>query len=134
MKKVETMKDEDVLDRRCRQCKHYISNKPYCELNSPSCAQLGCRQYEVGINQFAYNWIYELYSDMRGVHNAHRNLLKHGDWRKVVEYEIEKRVWAERYRKVSQLCWSIGGEVLDKFEEIFPDGESTFMRYANRRN
>ena len=84
----------------------------------------------MNIERFAYDWIYELDTDMRGVHNAYRKLSKCGDWRKVIEYEIEKRAWYERYRKVSQLCWSIGGEVLDKFKQMFPDGENTFMRYT----
>ena len=86
------------------------------------------------IERFAYDWIYELDTDMRKVHNAYHKISKCGDWRKVIEYEIEKRAWHERYRKVSQLCWSIGGEVLDKFKQMFPDGENTFMRYTNWRD
>lgn len=85
------------------------------------------------IEQFAYDWIYELDTNMRKVHNAYRKFSKFSDWRKVIEYEIEKRAWAERYRKVSQLCWSIGGEVLDKFKQMFPDGEDTFMRYTKSK-
>ena len=80
------------------------------------------------IERFAYDWIYELNTDMRKVYNAYLNAQRKRDWddydwRKVVEYEIEKRAWHERYRKVSQLCWLIGGEVLDKFKQMFPDRE-----------
>lgn len=49
------------------------------------------------IEQFAYDWIYELDTDMRKVYNAYHNLSKCGDWRKVIEYEIEKRAWHEKF-------------------------------------
>ncbi len=87
----------------------------------------------MGINELAYDWIYELYADMYKLQKLNESfvgwakivaekpdLRLFNDWRKFVEYEIEKRAWAEKYRKVSQLCWSIGGEVLDKFKQMFP--------------
>lgn len=134
-----------IPDKRCNYCRHYnVGGEYHCKLSIKSCAELGCNKYEedrkshtdigIDIERFAYDWIYELDTDMREVHNAYHKLSKCGDWRKVIEYEIEKRAWYERYRKVSQLCWSIGGEVLDKFKQMFPDRENTFMRYTNWRN
>lgn len=95
------------------------------------------------IERLAYDWIYELYTDMYRLQKLNESLVGwakivaknsdlrlFNDWRKFVECEIEKRVWHERYRKVSQLCWSIKGEVLDKFNQMFPDGENTFIRYT----
>lgn len=134
-----------IPNKRCNYCRHYnVGGEYHCKLSIKSCAELGCNKYEedrtshtdigIDIERFAYDWIYELNTDMRKVHNAYCKLSKCGDWRKVIEYEIEKRVWAERYRKVSQLCWSIGGEVLDKFKKMFPDREETFMRYTNWRD
>lgn len=97
------------------------------------------------INKLAYDWIYELYTDMYKIQKLNESLVGwakivaenselrlFNDQRKFVEYKIEKRVWYERYRKVFQLCWSIGGEVLDKFNRMFPDGENTVVRYTER--
>ena len=134
-----------IPDKRCNYCRHYnVGGEYHCKLGIKSCAELGCNKYDeertsqtdigIDIERFAYDWIYELDTDMRKVHNAYHKLSKCGDWRKVIEYEIEKRAWHERYRKVSQLCWSIGGEVLDKFKQMFPDRENTFMRYTNWRD
>ena len=78
------------------------------------------------IEAFAKEWIYELVNDMGCVKTAYQN--KDYSWEKRVEFEIELRAWEERYRKVSQLCHKIGGEMLILFEKHFPDGVHTYKK------
>lgn len=78
----------------------------------------------MSIEELAMSWIYELMNTMSITRTAyeHRNY----NWVKSVEYSIELRAWREQYRKVSQLCHVIGGAVLGKFNEMFPNGIETY--------
>lgn len=76
------------------------------------------------LTNFALNWIYELMCSMSCVKTAFED--RNDSWQKSVDYTIELRAWREQYRKVSQLCHNIGGVVLEKFKEIFPNGIDTY--------
>lgn len=79
---------------------------------------MGNENNVVDMNRFAYDWIIELKVCERGVRQAFLN--RNRDWHKKVEYAIKKEVWEESYRKVSQLCYTIGGDIQQKFEDEFP--------------
>lgn len=75
---------------------------------------------EFDVEKFADDWITELICDLQTVTQAYEN--RSEDWKKALEFEIELRVWQARYRKVSQLCHSVGGNTVIKFERIFSHG------------
>ena len=81
------------------------------------------------INKFVYDWMYELLNDMSIMKTEEEQL--HDNWEKAVQREIQLGTWKAQYRKVSQLCHYIGGDVLDKFTELFPYGVETYKKVAN---
>ena len=81
------------------------------------------------INKFAKEWIFELLCDMHLIMQAEED--KNRNWDKAVEHAIELRAWREKYRKVSQLCHEIEGDVLDEFKKMFPEGIETYKSENN---
>lgn len=76
-------------------------------------------------NEFAYNWIAELKCQQDifiGVYTK-----RNKDWEHKVRFAIQKARWEEQYRKVSQLCHAIGGDVLNEFENSFTCGINTYL-------
>lgn len=77
------------------------------------------------ITRLALGWIEELDSYRFKLERAYKG--KNSCWINAVEYEFDRVRWAEAYRKVSQLCHAIGGDVLKRFEEMFPNGINSFV-------
>ena len=76
------------------------------------------------IENFAYNWIFELVNDMSVIKTSYEE--RNASWEKFVEYAIGLERWKAQYRKVSQLVNFIGGDVLLKFETKFPQGVDSY--------
>lgn len=80
------------------------------------------------VNEFAYNWIAELECEKVITEQAYAEHNK--DWEHTIKFEIQKARWEGQYRKVSELCHTIGGDVLKEFENSFPFGIDTYiMKY-----
>ncbi|MBQ1434218.1 MAG: hypothetical protein IIZ09_14080 [Ruminococcus sp.] len=77
------------------------------------------------ITRLALGWIDELDLYRYKLERAYKG--KNSCWIHAIEYELDRVRWIEAYRKVSQLCNTIGGDVLKRFEEMFPNGINSFV-------
>lgn len=73
----------------------------------------------------ATDWMIELESMCEVT--KHTYARRQLDYIRAVEHECQLRAWKEAYRKVSQLCHKLGGELLREFEQTFPQGVDSYL-------
>ena len=73
------------------------------------------------INSLAKDWIYELLEERRKlIHKCINYRTIENNWKGMMELTIAETAWKVNYRKVSQLCYTIEGDILNLFKSHFP--------------
>lgn len=78
------------------------------------------------IEKLAMQWIYDLRDEYRHLLKCKKELESHSDdWQRYMRVVIKSEKYMQKYRYVSQLCYTIGGTVLYKFKELAENRQET---------
>ena len=71
------------------------------------------------MESLAISWIYELKTDMYKLNAIYSK--RYEGWQQSVRFAIQYKEFEINRRRTSQLCYAVGGKVVELFEKNFPD-------------
>lgn len=78
------------------------------------------------IEKLAMQWIYDLRDEYRHLRKCKKELeSRPDDWQYYMRVVIKSEKYSRNYKYVSQLCYTIGGTVLNKFKELAENRQKT---------